>query len=173
MSTLTVSRYFADHPDELEGVKRATYAYHLSHAEPQAHYFDGSWREAACRWCGQTREGVRWNWYNRPPICEARPKRADASIQSVIAREEEQFEKVFDRAKRLAATLDLSELTGDELAQLHHTYGVDPSMLEVALMERGRSLPQYLHDAYQTAYAAHRATGRRSLVREVLTAKTV
>ena len=45
-----------------------------------------------------------------------------------------------------------------ESGWLHHTYGVDPSMLEVALMECGRSLPQRLHDDYQAAYAAHRET---------------
>ena len=52
------------------------------------------------------------------------------------------------------------------------THGVDPSMLEVALIEDGGSLPQQLHDDYQRAYAEHRATGKRGLVREIIVAKT-
>jgi hypothetical protein len=127
---------------------------------------------APCRWCGQTREGVRWDWYGKPPTCEVRPKWADESSESVIAREENLFEKVLDRAKKLAGKIDVAALTGEELARLHHTHGVDPSMLEVALMEDGRSLPQQLHDDYQRAYAEHRTTGKRGLVREIIVAKT-
>lgn len=152
---------------------RANFAYHANHREAGAHYFSGSGRDAPCRWCGQTREGVRWDWYAKPPTCEARPKWADESIESVIAREEKLFEKVLERAKKLAVETNVAALTGRELARLHHTHGVDPSMLEVALMEEGLSLPQHLHDEYQHAYAEHRATGKRGLVREVIAAKTL
>lgn len=167
-----VRQFFEEHPEHCDGVKRANIAYHANHREAGAHYFAGSWREATCRWCGQTREGVRWDWYGKPPTCEARPKWADESIESVIAREEKLFGKVLDRAKKLASEIDVAALTGEELARLHHTHGVDPSMLEVALMEAGRSLPQQLHDDYQRAYAEHRATGKRGLVREIIIAKT-
>ena len=156
----------------MDGVKRATYAYHMNPREPGAHYFAGAMRDAPCRWCGQTREGVRWDWYGKPPTCEARPKWADQSIESVIAREEAQFEKVLERAKKLASEIDVAKLTGEELARMHHTYGVDPSMLEAALMLEGRTLPQSLHDDYQRAYAEHRETGKRGLVREIIVAKT-
>ena len=171
-SSALVRQFFSENPERMDGVKRATYAYHMNHREPGAHYFAGAMRDAQCRWCGQTREGVRWDWYGKPPTCDARPKWADQSIESVIAREEAQFEKVLERAKKLAAEVDVAMLTGEELARMHHTYGVDPSMLEVALMECGRSLPQRLHDDYQAAYAAHRETGKRGLVREIIVAKT-
>jgi len=164
----TAQQFFSDNPEHAGGVKRAILAYHANHREPGAHYFDGIRREASCRWCGQTREGVRWNWYGKPPTCEARPKWADQSIESVIAREEVQFEKVMERAKKLAAEIDIEKLDGDGLARLHHTYGVDPSMLETALMLDGRSLPQSLHDDYQRAYSEHRKTGKRGLVRVVI-----
>jgi hypothetical protein len=167
-----VRRFFFEHPEHRDGVTRANLAYHANHREAGAHYFACSGREAPCRWCGQTREGVRWGWYGKQPTCQARPKWADESIESVIAREEKLFEKVLARAKKLASEIDVAELTGDELARLHHTHGVDPSMLEVALMEAGRSLPQQLHDDYQRAYEEHRATGKRGLVREVIVAKT-
>lgn len=172
MNAHEIQKWFADHPEHKDGLERATYAYNMNHRERGAHYFAGSWREAPCRWCGQTREGVRWDWYGKPPTCEARPKWADESIESVIAREEMQFEKVLGRAKKLAAEIDVAKLTGEELARMHHTYGVDPSMLEVALMDEERSLPQRLHDDYQRAYAEHRETGRRGLVRAVIVAKT-
>lgn len=171
-SSALVRQFFSDNPEHMDGVKRATYAYHMHHREAGAHYFAGSWRDAPCRWCGQTREGVRWDWYGKPPTCEARPKWADESIESVVVREEKLFEKVLDRAQKLASEIDVAALTGEELARLHHTYGVDPSMLEVALVEDGRSLPQQLHDDYQRAYAEHRATGKRGLVREIIVAKT-
>jgi len=164
--------YMAAHPESWDGVKRATFAYHMNHREAGAHYFAGSWREAPCRWCGQTREGVRWDWYGKPPTCESRPRWADESIESVIAREEASFERVLARAKKLATEIDVATLTGKELARLHHTHGIDPSMLEVALMEDGRSFPQRLHDDYQLAYEEHRATGKRGLVREVIVART-
>lgn len=167
-----VRQYFSDNPEQSDGVKRATFAYHMNHRQPNAHYFSGSWRDAPCRWCGQTREGVRWDWYGSPPECEARPKWADESIESVIDREEKLFEKVLDRAKKLASEINVDALTGEELSRLHHTHGVDPSMLEVALIEVGRSLPERLHDDYQSAYAEHRETGKRGLVREIIVAKT-
>jgi hypothetical protein len=169
----TVIQFFAAHPEHWDGVKRAHYAYHRGHREAGAHYFAGSWREAPCRWCSRTREQVRWE-ENVPIECQQRPAWADESIESVIAREEQMFARVLDRAKALAATIDLSTLTGEELSRLHHTHGVDPSMLEVALMEAGRgSIPQRLHDEYQVAYAEHRKTGGRGLVKEIIVAKTL
>jgi hypothetical protein len=167
----TIRQFLAEHPEHVDGVKRAALAYHSNHREAGAHYFEGSRREACCRWCGQTREGVRWDWYGQPPTCSARPKWADESIESVIAAEEKRFEQVREAAKKIAGQLDVISLTGEDLARIHHTHGVDPSMLEVELILDGRSLPQQLHDDYQTAYARHRATGKRGLVREIIVAK--
>lgn len=167
-----VNAYMQGHPEAMDGVKRATYAYHLGHREAGAHFFSGSSKDSACRWCGQTREGVRWDWYGLPPTCQHRPKWADEGIEGAIAKEEAQFERVLERAKELASKVDLATLTGKELARIHHTYGVDPSMLEAALMMNGQTIPQSLHDAYQSAYSLHRSTGKRGLVREVIVAKT-
>jgi len=167
-----VRRFFSEHPEHMDGVKRATLAYHANHREAGAHYFAGSWREAPCRWCGQTREGVRWDWYGKPPTCEARPKWADESIDSVIAREEKLFEKVLDRAKKLASEIDVAALTGGELAILHHTHGVDPSMLEAALMLAGKPTPtQAAHDGYQTAMATERARSKAAQKKEIISVR--
>lgn len=168
--TEIVQSYVRTHPECHGGIARATFAYHRNHREKNAHYFAGSWREAECRWCGRSREQVRWD--DSPPECAARPEWADQSIESVVAREEVLFAKVLERAKVLAVELDISQLTGASLATLHHTHGIDPSMLECALMELGRgSLPQNLHDEYQAAYEEHRETGKRGQKRVVVIAR--
>jgi hypothetical protein len=168
---MDIKAFFAERPAAMDEVRRATYAYHLNHRQPKAHYFSGSWRDAECRWCGRQRWQVRWDDEN--PECAARPEWADGAIEDVIAREEALFERVLDRAALLAKDIDITTLTGDDLARLHHTHGVDPSMLEAAFSQLGRGLiPQALHDAYQTAYEAHRTTGKRGLVREVIVAQT-
>ena len=172
--TLTkVKKFFVDNPERVEGVERANLAYFANHRSAGAHYFSGSSKESTCRWCDQTREGVRWDWYNSPPTCQQRPKWANESIGGVIAYEERLFEKVINRAILIACGLDMLTLTGKELSQLHHTYGVDPSMLDAALSKLGKpSLSQKLHDEYLEVYSLHRATGLQGLVRTVLKAKT-
>jgi hypothetical protein len=164
-----VKQYFVDHPEQMDGVKRATFAYHRNHRETGAHYFLTSMRDARCQWCGRAREMVRWDEYR--PECSARPKWADEPIKDVVGREELLFLKVLVRAEKLAREVDVTTLTGEALAHMHHTYGVDPSMLECALIAEGRSLPQNLHDDYQRAYEVHRDTGREGLVRQVVVAK--
>ncbi len=159
--------YLKTHPEAWEGIKKATYAYHNPNL-PTAHVFYDKERTAPCELCGRTREDVRWDAL--PPQCA---ERKTVTITEVIAREEVRFDKVMVRAEKLAATLDVSTLTGEDLSTFHHTHGIDPSMLECALMEMGKSLPQHLHDEYGVAYAAHEATGKRGGVkREVVVAKT-
>jgi hypothetical protein len=86
-------------------------------------------------------------YFKSHPEAWVEVKRADESIQSVIARE--------------------------ELARLHHTNGIDPSMLECALIKLNKpTIPEQLHDDYQRVYTEHRATGKRGLVREIIVAKT-
>jgi len=167
-----IRSFFSEHPEHMDGVKRATFAYHAGHRDEGAHYFAGLGPEAPCRWCGQTREGVRWDWYGKPPTCEARPKWANESIESVIAREEKLFEKVLDRAKKLAAEIDVSALTGDSLAVLHHTHGVDPTMLEAALILAGKPTPtQAAHDEYQTVMLVERARSKASQKKQIISVR--
>lgn len=163
-----IKQYFADNPADMEGVRRATFAYHLNHRDRDAHYFSGSWRTAECRWCDRTREEVRWD--GLPPQCTRRPQWADESIESVIAREEALFEKVLARARKLASEIDIASLTGESLAVLHHTHGVDPTMLETALMEAGKPpLAQECHDAYQRVMAVERARSKAAQQKIVIT----
>lgn len=165
-----VRRYMSEHPSAMEGVERATYAYHRTHREPGGHWFLTALKDCPCRWCGQTREGVRWDWYGQPPMCSKREMWADEAVENVILREELLFERVLERAKKLAAGIDVSSLTGETLATLHHTHGVDPSMLETAL---GRTIPEKIHDEYLQAYETHRTTGQRGFKPVTITAKSI
>ena len=167
-----VDGFLARCPEARGEIERACYAYNKGHGEKGAHYFAGTHREAACRWCGQTREGVRWDWYGSPPDCQERPAHMDQPIESIIAKEEALFERVVERAEKVAAGLDVETVTGEDLARLHHTHGVDPSMLEVVLMQQGRCLPQEKHDSYQQAYEKHKEKGRKGLVRPVIVGRT-
>jgi len=163
--------FLKDHPQHWDGIERATYAYHLNHRErSDAHYFSGSRMESECRWCGRSRQAVRWDQHH--PRCSKRPAWANETIQSVIAREEVLYERVWALALEIARQIDPSTLTGETLSILHHTHGIDPSMLECALIENGRALPQHLHDAYLGVYKLHRETGRHGQKREIIVAKT-
>lgn len=163
------------HPEAWEPVKKATYAYHVGHFRLRAgaHDFAGSYREAECRWCGRSREMVRWD--DLAAECAARPESADQSIESVIVREEVLFARVFERAQSLAATINPATLDGAHLCYLHHTHGIDPSMLECALMDAGRgSIGAATMDDYEREYAKHRSTGAAGgLPKTVLVAKTL
>ena len=116
---------------------------------------------ARCIHCEVTRETAT------SPECAKYQSPAD--ICAVIRKEEELFVKTLVRAKKIAATLNMETITGDELAHIHHTHGVDPSMIEAAL---GRVLPERLAYEYAEAYEHHKATGRRGLKRGVVVAKT-
>lgn len=74
-----VKKYFLENPDTIEEVERAYYAYHTIWMDKNAHSFTNSCKDSKCIWCGQTREGVRWNYYGLTPKCTRRPNEAWAS----------------------------------------------------------------------------------------------
>jgi hypothetical protein len=125
------------------------------------HRFTGGAPWARCIHCEATREAAT------APECARYQSPAD--ICAVIRKEEELFAKTLVRAQKIATTLNVETVTGEELAHIHHTHGVDPSMIEAAL---GHVLPERLAYEYAEAYAHHKATGKRGLKREVIVAKT-
>jgi hypothetical protein len=164
--------YFIDNPDKKSDVVKAYYAYHASHGEYGAHYFDGSKKVSACRFCNRMRENVRWD--DSIPTCLSRPSYMDTTIESVIKKEEELFSKVMTRATRIANDIvDINTITGEDLSYYHHTHGVDPSMLECAMLAIGKKLPEKLHEEYMVAYEAHSLTGKAGEKKVVLVAKTI
>jgi len=129
--------------------------------DERPHRFTSAAPWGRCINCDVTREK------STSPVC-ARHKSA-ADIMAVIRDEERRFEKTLARAENIAASLNVAALTGAELAMIHHTHGIDPSMLESAL---GNILPQRLHDEYEAAYEEHCKKGGRGLVKAILVAKT-
>lgn len=125
------------------------------------HRFTGSAPWARCIYCETPREAVA------APECVK--YRSPADIRAVIRKEESLFEKTLVRARKIAANLNFETVTGEELARIHHTHGVDPSMIEAAL---DRVLPERLAYEYAEAYERHKATGRSGQKREILVAKT-
>ena len=167
--TPQLQTYLDGNPHAVDSIWRATVAYHQNHRERGAHHFSGSAKDCACRWCGITREGVRWG--DGAPECAARPEWADQSIGGVIAREEALFERVIESAREYVASTDVTRLTGSDLSVLHHTFGIDPTILDAALNQAGRPmLTQAQHDAYQTEYQKHRKTGADGQRKAVLIA---
>lgn len=165
-----IEKYFLENPDKKSEVIKAHYAYHRSYAETKSHYFHGASKDSECRFCGRTRSDVRWD--DLVPECLNRPDYMDSSIESVIKKEEILFQKVLDRALKIASEItDINLITGEDLSVYHHTHGVDPSMLECALLTLGKQLPEYLHEEYRIAYQTHSATGKLGEKKIIIKAK--
>ena len=147
-------KYFQEHPEERDGVNKAYYAYHVKHfrLDPQAHDFDAHhpWRQQPCKWCGRTRELVRWD--NLPATCQKRPEMP--SIEATIKAEEYMFFRLLDGAeKKIKKLLGDRPINGETLAILQHTHGFDPSVVELAL---DIEIPEKVMEDYQRHMAIHR-----------------
>lgn len=166
----TVRSFFDKNPEHKDGVIRAYYAYHAHLREDGGHNFLVSDRAGKCLWCGRSREQVRWG--NDGPKCDSKHSYMKMEIDEVISKEEALFEKVLERAKKLAKTVDPETLTGIDLAKFHHTNGVDPSMLDAALSDEGRGmLSNQQHEDYLTEYEKHKASGKKGLKKAVIKVK--
>jgi len=165
-SRQTLSEYFRDNTEARNGVMKAYHAYNVPHfrSHPKAHNFGSAMRESACRWCGRTRDQVRWD--ELPPECAKRP--VVPEIKDVILGEERKVFALLARAEKdvpkLVAKLGMN---GETLAVLHHTHGYDPetvaSIVDVP--------PQMLAD-YHAAMETERARSRAAKVKEVITVRT-
>lgn len=148
-----LNRWRLENNDFYNSVKKATFAYHMKRGEsPNAHYFLTGLRDSVCYLCGRTREQVRWD--DLPAECSC-AKTYD--IGGTILKEEESFEAVKNRAKKIADSSRVENMTGKNLCVLHHTHGIDPSILECV----GCKISQQQHDDYLAAYEKHRETGKR------------
>jgi hypothetical protein len=158
--------YFRENPEARDGAMKAYHAYNVPHfrCDPKAHNFGSSLRESACRWCGRTREQVRWD--ELPPECAKRSPVPE--IEDVILGEERKAFALLARAEKdvpkLVAKLGMN---GETLAVLHHTHGYDPetvtSIVDVP--------PQMLAD-YHSAMEKERARSRAAQVKEAITVRT-
>jgi hypothetical protein len=157
--------YFSKHPDAKDEVIRAYLAYHTTHFRdhPNAHNFEGPWRNNICKWCGRSRELVRWD--DLPVGCQSRPSWInDLSIESIIKDEEEKYYNLNKRAvvevPKLIAKMGLS---GDTLSTLHHTYGYCPEIISDIVDISDEIMEQY----------NAKMDGERDLSRKAWTPKVV
>lgn len=167
----TALAYCEAHPEAKDIIIRAAYAYHMEPHELFSHNFSGQERNATCYLCGQSREGVRWNWYNKSPRCEGRSIKERPDICGIISTEEKKFSKTLERADKISASMDVNTVTGEELAVIHHTHGVPLSVLEDALSCEGKKLPFSVVADYEAAYGKFCAQGKNGLVRQIIVAK--
>ena len=153
---------------------KAYHAYNVPHfrCDPKAHNFGSSLRESACRWCGRTREQVRWD--ELPPECAKRPP--VPGIEDVILGEERKAFALLARAEKdvpkLVARLGMN---GETLAGLHHTHGYDPETVTMALEVPHSELAmkiKALRPDYEAAMETERARSRAAQVKEVITVRT-
>jgi len=129
-----VKRYVKDHPDVMDGVMKAYYAYHAPHFRLvfSGHNFLGCFRTSKCAWCGRSREMVRHD--NLPAQCLHRPISADRPIVDVVLEEEQKSYVLLERAgKDVPKLIAKMGMSGETLAVLHHTHGYDPDMVALAL----------------------------------------
>ncbi len=162
--------YLETNPERWTGIMRATYAYQLQkHEEPDAHYFLSNNRECACQWCGQTREGVRWDWYSSPPQCQKRPPAPD--IAGVIHEEEVMFRLLMEKAEKWLKEVDVRTLTGEQLFRANSQNGFSWDMLVDFCTCDGRPLTPEQREGYGVALESERALSRSKIKKVILVAK--
>lgn len=121
-------------------VEAASFAYHIGPDHPDGHLFTGG-RHDPCQWCGRTRWEVR---QSDSPRCDKHPRlRNPPDIAGIIKAEEERFARMMER---LPQALKGLELTGENLAILHHTHGFSPEDVETYLdQDLSDLLDEYEH----------------------------
>ena len=137
----TARTYFAEHPDAMDEVRKATFAYHFNHirAHPEAHNFGSVLPSAACRWCGRTREQVRWD--DLPPECSDRPELPEVAA-TIAAEERKAWARVAAAEEEVPALI----AKGLSLADLHRTHGFDPDTVATVSPVSAAMLAQYEQD---------------------------
>lgn len=130
--------YFAEHPDAMDEVRKATFAYHINHPRlhPGAHNFASCLPESTCLWCDRSRLQVRWD--DLPAECQNRPEMP--AIAPTIEGEERKAWALLARAEREVPELLLKGLT---LADLHRTHGFDPDTVAAIVPVSTAMLAQY------------------------------
>lgn len=125
-----VDTYFNNsNPDAQNDVLRALFAYGFVHfrEHPEAHLFNGPWRDCRCEWCNMSREEVRW-CEELPYRCQKRPEWINKySIEDILTQETQKYEALLERGKtEIPKFIKKHGLTGETLSVLFHTYGHTP-----------------------------------------------
>ena len=124
--------YFQEGTKAHDDLEKAYYAFHIPHfrLDPGAHDFENEERSASCRWCGRSRQEVRWDVL--PAECGDRPSVGE--VAPTILAEETKYLALLSKAEiEIPKLVKDNKLTGDLLCKLQTTYGYDPDSVASAL----------------------------------------
>ena len=163
------NKYFAEHPEEKDGVLKAWYAYHAPHfrvmPDMPLHNFTSSQRWSKCQWCGRSREEVRHD--EQSGRCANH--RILPEIKDVLHEEALNFFALAEKAKTFVPKfIKLNKLSGETLAILHHTHGYEPETV-ASVIEL--DIKSYMAD-YEKSMEEERARSRARQKKEIIVAKT-
>jgi len=152
MTSAIAARYFDEHPDAMDGLKKAHYAWHATNYDAGAHSFYHQGRQCECAHCGRTREDVRYD--ELPAQCQKRPERLD--IADTIRGEEEKYRALLRRGKdEIPRLIAKHGMSGATLALLQQTYGYDVDVVTTYV-----DVPKDLQDDFHDAMERHREESR-------------
>jgi len=120
-----VRNFFLNNPAARDEVIKAVFAYHYVHfsEHPAAHNFTNGSRYCACRWCGRTRELVRWD--DLPPTCSNRPK-SQPIEQTIFDEEARSFALIKEAGPKVQkAVRRFGSLNAECVKFLWETHGID------------------------------------------------
>jgi len=171
------NKYFAEHPEEKDGVLKAWYAW-LSpewwHKRTMPlHNFPSSERNSCCVFCGRSREEVRYDELS--PRCLSSPvgkilsKPEIKPIKETLREEEIGFNTLIEKGKQfIPKFIEKNKLNGRTLAILHHTHGYEPETVATVC---GFEITPHMVD-YEVAMNEERSRSRAKQKKEIIVAKT-
>jgi len=156
-------RYFTDHPDKIDDVMKAYFAFHASNIhEPGAHNFTNGARQCKCVWCGRSREMVRYD--DEPARCMKKPSASHPS--DIILNEENAAFALIERAQKIVPDIISKRgMNGATLAFLHYTHGFDPETVAGVT-----PVPESIIEQYEQEMETEREKSRASQKKVVVCA---
>jgi hypothetical protein len=161
-----VNHWFTQHPDDMDDVRRASFAYHKEYGEGSHRWPRGPeigyetifnrdpfehLRFDQCMSCGRTRWQVRHD-ISLPPEC-SQWKFIDKE-KTIFNEEEIFFDLIKKSEKTINKIINKRGLNGETLSFLHHTYGIDIEVVEAHI-----ELTDELRKEYMIAWDNHCNTG--------------
>lgn len=161
----TALSYFRNNNDKNNLVKKATFAW----ANPgtcNAHFFEAShfekdprvcspvFRADKCKWCGRTREEVRYDAL--PYYCEKVPDVIEHIKDTLFAEEEKTFKLIARAEKEVPKILQKMGMSGKTLMYMHETHGFVIEIVE-ALMDISKEVKAEYEIEYELAQNKSRA----------------
>jgi hypothetical protein len=159
----TVFDYFESHPAAKSEMIRKTNPRLYSEWEA-SHHYEYKNGETKCWVCGDI-HSVRPT--RRCPGFEAKYPRHDTGVEGTIQREEVLYMETLKRCRSLVLKRfpRWEDVTGESLAELYHTHGCDPSIVEEVF---DCNLPESVHTDFMKMMDKERDRSRSAQVKKVI-----